>query len=201
MHVKTARFLSLGTKKGTKVKNKSIVTALSSILIVALLTACSAMESTGTGSTPPSEEPTSQSESEASESSTETTSSDWTKYVTADLVEFSVSRSKCSYSDGSVELLVVLTNVSDKKILAVDASATVNDIFGEQINGYNISEDKSFGPGEELKVGSWGSTCYSLRDSSSDDRRLLAMEDLNATTDVVIKIQKIAFEGGEILEF
>lgn len=199
--MKTAQFLSLGTKRGRKVKNKRIMSVLSSILIAALLTACSATESIGPGSATPSEEPSSQVESETSESSTETTSSDWTKYVTADLVEFSVSNSKCSYSDGSLELLVVLTNVSDKKILAIDASATVNDIFGEQINGYNISEDKSFGPGKQLNVGSWGDSCFELSDYSSEDRRLLEMEDLEATTDVVIKIQKIAFEGGEILEF
>ena len=180
---------------------KIIVTALSGILFMALLTACSATESTGLGITTPSEEPSSQSESEASEPSTETTSSDWTKFVTADLEEFSVSNNSCSYSDGSLEILVVLTNVSGKKILAVDASATVNDIFGEEIIVFDISEDKSFGPGKKLKVGSWGNSCYSLSDYSSEERRLMEMEDLEATTDLVIKVEKIAFEGGEILEF
>lgn len=181
-------------------KNR-ILTVLSSIVFMALLTACSATDSTVNGTTTPSEELSSQSESEASEPSTETTSSDWTNFVTAEVVEFSVSNSSCSYSDGSLELLVVLTNVSDKKILAVDASATVNDIFGEEIKGLNLSEDKSFGPGKKLKVGSWGNSCWSLSDYSSGERRLMEMEDLETKTDLVIEVEKIAFEGGEILEF
>jgi hypothetical protein len=199
IEVVIARFR--GIKVKTEVNKNRIVTVLSSIVFMALITACSATESTGLGITTPSEEPSSQSESEASEPSTETTTSDWTKFVTADLEEFSVSNNSCSYSDGSLEILVVLTNVSGKKILAVDASATVNDIFGEEIIVFDISEDKSFGPGKKLKVGSWGNSCYSLSDYSSEERRLMEMEDLEATTDLVIKVEKIAFEGGEILEF
>ena len=177
------------------------------VALVALLAGCTATPNTMSGQSDQSEQSTSSSEaeestdSESSDGSEDSTSTDWTNYVTAELVEFSVSNAECSYSDGTLELLVTLTNVSDKKIIAVDASATVNDVFGEEINGYNISGDKSFGPGKKLKVGSWGNSCYDLNQFSSEDNRLLDMEDLDSTTDVVIKISKIAFEGGEVLEF
>ena len=177
------------------------------VALIALLAGCTATPSTMSGESDQSGQPTASSESEdsseseSSDGSEDLPSTDWTNYVTAELVEFSVSKAECSYSDGTLELLVTLTNVSEKTIIAVDAAATVNDVFGEEINAYNISGDKSFGPGEKLNVGSWGSSCYDLNQYSSEDNRLLDMEDLDATTDVVIKIRKIAFEGGEVLEF
>lgn len=180
---------------------------IAGVALIALLAGCTASpgttssDSDQSGSSATSNGSEESAGSESSDASEDATATDWTNYVTAELVEFSVSNAECSYSDGSLELLVTLTNVSDKKIIAVDASAIVNDVFGEEINGYNISGDKSFGPGKQLKVGSWGNSCYDLNQFSSEDQRLLDMEDLETTTDVVIKVSKIAFEGGEVLEF
>jgi hypothetical protein len=181
--------------------------AIAGVALIALLAGCTtttgttSSDSDQSGSSATSTGSDESSGSESSDDSESVTSIDWTDYVTAELVEFSVSNAECSYSDGSLELLVTLTNVSDKKIIAVDASATVNDVFGEEINRYSISGDKSFGPGKQLNVGSWGNSCYDLNKYSSEDQRLLDMEDLDTTTDVVIKVSKIAFEGGEVLEF
>ncbi len=125
----------------------------------------------------------------------------WEDFLEANLVEFSVSKAECSYSDGSLELRVTLTNLSDRNIVAIDAVALINDIFDEEIKGLNISSDESLAAGDSVNVGSWGSSCYDLNQFSSEDNRLLDMEDLDKTTDVVIEVRKIAFEDGEVLEF
>ena len=185
----------------------TIKKALTGIGLLALLVGCSSAPNTAgiyNDSTLDSSslgDADNSSGSESTESGNDSSSLDWTNYVTAELVEFSVSNAECSYSDGSLELLVTFTNVSDKKVIAVEALALVNDVFGEEINRYTISGDKSFGPGKEFKAGSWGNSCYEMNEYSSEDNRLLDMEDLDSTTDVVIKVSKIAFEGGEILEF
>ena len=125
----------------------------------------------------------------------------WEDFLSYKLVEFSVSNSECSYSDGSLTMRVTFTNKSERDILAIEASAAIEDIFGESLKGLNISSDESLGSGDSINVGSWGSTCYDLNDFSSDDKRLLDMEDLEKTTDVVIGVTKIAFADGEVLEF
>ncbi len=125
---------------------------------------------------------------------------DWEQYLSSNVVEYSVSTKKCDYSDGSLEIQVEFENLTDKKIIAFVASATIFDIFSEEIGGYNISSDKGVGPLEAITTGSTGNRCYEIN-SYSDSKRLLEMEDINKTSKLVIQVSKIAFEDGEIKEF
>lgn len=125
----------------------------------------------------------------------------WTDFLSHELIEFSVSNVDCSYSDGSMEMLVTFKNISDREMIAIEASATVNDVFDEQMTGVNISSDKSLAAGDSVNVGSWGSSCFPLSDISGDDRRLLEMDNLEKKTKVKISVTKIAFDDGEIVEF
>jgi hypothetical protein len=125
---------------------------------------------------------------------------DWEQYLSSNVVEYSVSTKECDYSDGSLEIQVEFKNLTDKNIIAFEASATIFDIFSEEIGGYNISSDKGVGPQESITTGSAGNTCYEIN-SYSDSKRLLEMEDINKTSKLVIQVTKIAFEDGEIKEF
>jgi hypothetical protein len=125
---------------------------------------------------------------------------DWEQYLSSNVVEYSVSTKECDYSDGSLEIQVEFKNLTDKNIIAFEASATIFDIFSVEIGGYNISSDKGVGPQEAITTGSAGNTCYEIN-SYSDSKRLLEMEDINKTSKLVIQVTKIAFEDGEIKEF
>lgn len=133
--------------------------------------------------------------------SSETSALDWSLFVDAQLVEFSVSDTPCTFSQKSVELLVTLRNSTDQKIIDIEAAALVNDLEGNEITELNLVGGGSFGPTEELKVGSWGELCYDMDHSPERAKQLLELEDLGANTDVVIKVKKITFEDGKILEF
>lgn len=203
--MKQIRDTNLGVKGSmNKIKYRHGIVG---VALIALLAGCTVTpnkilgESDQSGQSTTSSEAEESSDSESSDGSEDLTSTDWTDYVTAELVEFSVSNAECGFRDGTMEVLVTFTNVSEKKIIAVDAFANIYDIFGEEMNSVDLFGDKSFGPGKTLKVGSWGNGCYGLNDYSSEDQRLLDMEDLAATTDIVITVSKIAFEGGEVLEF
>ena len=125
----------------------------------------------------------------------------WGEILKAEITEFSVSTSDCSYDDGSLELLVKLTNVSSREILAIDASAEVQDLFGEKIMGLNLSSDDSLPPGQTANVGSWGSSCFGLNNYSSNELRLMEMSNVSEQTKVVIEVSKVAFKDGEVIEF
>jgi len=125
----------------------------------------------------------------------------WDSVLAIKLVEFSVSNAECSYSDGLLELRATITNVSAKEIIAIDAGAWITDVFGEQIKGLDISSDEKIAPGDSINVGSWGNACYDLNQFSADDNRLLDMDDLDASTDVEFIVNKIAFTGGEIIDY
>ena len=134
---------------------------------------------------------------------TSTTNSDikWSEILKAEISEFSVSKSDCSYDDGSLELLVKLTNISTSEILAIDASGEVQDLFGETLMVLNISSDKQLSPGKTVKVGTWGSSCFGLNEYDSDQVRLMEMSNVSELTKVVINVSKIALKDGEVLEF
>lgn len=137
----------------------------------------------------------------AEESIEDQSAMSWESSLLVDLVEFSVSKADCSYSDGSLEMRATITNISGRDIVAIDAAALINDVFGEQIKGLDISSDKRLLAGESVNVGSWGSSCYDLNQFSSDDNRLLDMEDLEVSTSVEFQVRKIAFSDGEIAEY
>lgn len=118
-----------------------------------------------------------------------------------EIVEFSVSKSDCSYDDGTLELLAKFTNITSRDILAIEASAEVQDLFGEKIMGLNLSSDKLLTSGQTVNVGSWGSSCWGLNNYNSDELRLMNMTDVSELTKIVIQVNKIAFKDGEILEF
>ena len=127
---------------------------------------------------------------------------EWEDFLDGNLVELSVSKAECGFAtDGSLDLLVTFKNTTDRKMLAISADVEVMDLFGERLIGVNISSDDSILAGASVNVGSWGSNCYSLNEYKSEDLRLLAMEDVSKTTEVVINVSKIAFEDGEVLEF
>lgn len=201
--------------------NRNRLSLLSSLSLAGLLVACSG-GSVVTDELESSSNPSAVAESESSDldSTVDVESSDggteveddqeaeevdegdgWTEYVSFSLVEFSVSNAECSYSDGSVEIRATMTNNSDKAIVAFEAFASINDVFGERINGYNISTDETVPPGETAQLGSWGNSCYSLNRFSSDDQRLLEIDDLEAKTEVELVASRLAFEDGEVVEF
>lgn len=126
---------------------------------------------------------------------------DWTNFVDAELVEFSVVDTPCTFSQKSLELLVTLTNNTEQKIVEIKASASINDLEGDQITELNLPGGGSFGPAEQLNLGSWGELCYDMDHSSQRAKQLLELEDLGAKTDVVIQVKKITFESGQSLEF
>lgn len=177
------------------------------LIISMSLTGCSAasqpavtVTATETVTAQPEEEKTETAET-AEEDVEDQSDLSWESSLRVELVEFSVSKADCSYSDGSLEMRATITNISGRDIVAIDAAAIVNDVFGEQIKGLNISSDKRLLAGESVNVGSWGSSCYDLNQFSSDDNRLLDMEDLEVSTSVEFQIQKIAFADGEIAEY
>ncbi len=124
---------------------------------------------------------------------------DWTNYLTSTIVEFSVSKAECSYSKGSLEALIKFKNISDKTIVAIEASGTVNNVFGEKQMGIDLSESKKVAPGKTVNAGSWGSSCWSLNQFISEQIGLLDMDP--ETIKLVVEVSKIAFDNGEILEF
>lgn len=127
--------------------------------------------------------------------------SSWEESLKIELVEFSVSKAECSYSDGSLELRATVTNISGKDIVAIDAAAIINDVFDEQIKGLSISSDEKLVAGDSVNVGSWGNSCYDLNQFSSDDNRLLDMKDLDSSAKVEFQVRKIAFSDGEVVEY
>lgn len=144
---------------------------------------------------------TASAEDKTEEASPEPEESSWEESLRIELVEFSVSKAECSYSDGSLELRATVTNISGRDIVAIDAAALINDVFDEQIKGLNISSDKKLLAGDSVNVGSWGNSCYDLNQFSSDDNRLLDMEDLGSSTKVQFQVRKIAFSDGEVIEY
>jgi hypothetical protein len=135
------------------------------------------------------------------EASPDATEVSWDSSLEVQLVEFSVSKAKCSYSDGSLEMRATVANISGRDIIAIDVAALINDVFGEEIMGMDLSSDKKLAAGESVNVGSWGNSCFSLNQFSSDHNRLLDMDDLDASTDVEFQVRKIAFSDGEIVEY
>jgi hypothetical protein len=123
----------------------------------------------------------------------------WQDHLKYRVSQYTVTNASCSYSDGTLEMIVDFTNLSDKKIIAVSASAKINDVFDEQIMSLNMSTDEAIAPGATIKAGSTGSSCWSLSDYDADEQRLMEM-DLK-TTRVVVSVSKIAFADGEVLEF
>lgn len=123
-------------------------------------------------------------------------------FVRITLVEFSVSNQKCSFGDGSLEIRAVLTNVTDKAILAAEVDADILDVFGESIGrGFNISTDETIAPGADANLGTWGNSCFRLS-NRGDDRRLLEMKDeLDTKANLVISVTRIAFDDGEVVQF
>ncbi len=124
---------------------------------------------------------------------------EWSNYLSYEVSEFSVSKAECSYSDGSLEVLVKFKNISERPIAAVDAAGTVNDVFGEKKIGVNLSVAKKIAPGASANAGSWGSSCYSLNSYSADESSLLEADP--ETLKLVVEVSKIAFVDGEIIEF
>lgn len=123
----------------------------------------------------------------------------WQDILKYDIAQYSVSNAECDYSSGALEFILNFTNLTDKKIIAISASAKIMDVFDEEIKGLNISTDEALGPKETIKVGSTGNSCWSLNKYDSDDMRLKEM-DLK-TTRVVIEVSKIAYANGEVVEF
>lgn len=126
---------------------------------------------------------------------------EWNKHIEAELVEFAVTEKPCTFNAKSLELLVTLTNKTELNIIDVEATASIQDAKGSEITELNLVGDGSFGPSEQLNVGSWGELCYDLDHSSQRAKGLLELENLEAETAVVIKVNKISFENGEVLEF
>lgn len=126
---------------------------------------------------------------------------EWNKYLEAELVEFSVSDKPCTFNAKSLELLVTLTNKTELNILDVEATASIQDLNGDEITVLNLPGDGTLKPSEKLNVGSWGELCYDMDHSSQRAKGLLELENLEAETAVVITVNKISFENGEVLEF
>ena len=166
------------------------------VLIMSMLvTGCGSDSENAASKIDSSEAPTSSTNEDISQSKK------WGEILKAEITEFSVSKSDCNYDDGSLELLVKLTNISSREILAIDASAEVQDLFGEKIMGLNLSSDKLLPPGQTANVGSWGSSCWGLNNYSSGESRLMDMSSVSELTKIVIEVSKVAFKDGEILEF
>ena len=173
-----------------KLKIVSIV-----LMMSMMVSGCGGSNEKAESNSNPSDSPTTSTEDNA------TQLKKWSKFLKEEIVEFSVSKSDCSYDDGSLELLVKLTNITSREILAIDGSAEVQDVFGEKIMRLNLSSDKSLAAGQTVNVGSWGSSCWGLNNYSSDEARLMEMDNVSESTKVVIEVSKIAFKDGEILEF
>jgi hypothetical protein len=154
---------------------------------------------TGCGSS--SEDAASKTDPTSSSNSDVSPSVKWSEILKAEISEFSVSKTDCSYDDGSLELLVKLTNISSSEILAIDASGEVQDLFGDTLMVLNISSDKQLSPGKTVNVGTWGSSCFGLNNYDSDQLRLMEMSNVSELTKVVINVSKIALKDGEVLEF
>jgi ABC-type glycerol-3-phosphate transport system substrate-binding protein len=167
---------------------KKLIAISASMMLVAALAGCS----NGTNS---------QSASDGSAGSSQTSQKDeWTNYVTSTTSEFSVSKTaECSYSKGSLEVLVKFKNISDRPIAAIDAVGAVNDVFGTKKMGVNLSVSKKIAVGASANAGSWGSSCYSINEYNADEASLLETDPSNIK--LVVSVSKIAFVDGEIIEF
>lgn len=125
----------------------------------------------------------------------------WREYLKDEIIEFSVSKSDCGYDDGTLELLAKFVNITSRDILAIEADAEVQDLFGEKIMGLSLSSDELLTSGQTVNVGSWGSSCWGLNNYNSDELRLMNMTKVTELTKIIIQVNKIAFKDGEILEF
>lgn len=133
------------------------------------------------------------------ESQTEALKDEWTNYLSQQTIEFSVSNAECSYTNGTLEVLVKFTNISDRTIAAIDANGTINNVFGEEQMAVNLSVSKKVAAGKSVNAGSWGSSCYSLNPYIAGEAGLLEMDPENIK--LVVEVTKIAFSDGEIIEF
>lgn len=124
---------------------------------------------------------------------------EWTNYVSEQTIEFSVSEAECSYSRGTLEVLVKFKNISNRTIAAIEAYGSVNDVFGERQMGVKLSVAKKIAPGKSVNAGSWGSSCYSLNPYIAKEAGLIDMDPENRK--LVVEVTKIAFTDGEIVEF
>jgi len=166
------------------------------VLTVSLLVSgCGSTVKDSASKMDPTDAPTSVTNGEVSQSVK------WGEVLREELVEFSVSKSDCSYDDGSLELLAKFTNIYSKEILAIKASAEIQDLFGENLMVLTLDSDQSLAPGKTVNVGSWGSSCFGLNNYDSDQLRLMEMINVSELTKVVIQVSMVAFKDGEILAF
>ena len=188
-------YLTVVQQKNVYSNSMKIQVSLFVLIISMLITGCGSDGENSVSKIDSTESPTSSTNEDIRQNKK------WGEILKAEIIEFSVSKANCSYDDGTLELLVKLTNISSKEILAIDASAEIQDLFGEKIMGLNLDSDKLLPPGQIANVGSWGSSCWGLNNYNSDETRLMEMINVSELTKIVIEVSKIAFRDGEILEF
>lgn len=166
---------------------KKVSTLSAAVLVILALAGCS---NAGVGQS---------ATGDSQSSNTVPVKDEWTNYLTNVVSEFSVSKAECSYTDGSLEVQVKFTNISDKAIAAVDATGTINDVFGEKKMAVDLSVAKKMAVGASANAGSWGRSCFSLNPYIADQANLLDMDP--ETIKLVVEVSKIAFVDGQIIEF